>query len=104
MHCGQPSQAPRDLSFEDGLVWALEHPDGGRAVMAAQTLGARRIRSALPALRRVVEEHRDPYLAVTALRSAIQIAGSEELGDWLLYLAHSDSFMVRELAQHALSA
>jgi hypothetical protein len=83
-------------------VWALGHPDGDRAVLAAQTLGARQVRAALPALRRAVEEDRDPYLAVAALRSAITIAGSEELRDWLEQLTQSESFMVREVAQRAL--
>jgi hypothetical protein len=104
LRCGRPIEAPPDLSYDDRLVWALGHPDGDRAVLAAQSLGVRRVRSALPALRIAVEEGRDPYLAVAALRSAIAIAGSEELRDWLRQLAHSDSFMLRALAQQAFSA
>ena len=85
------------------LVWALGHPDGDRAVLAAQSLGVRRVRSALPALRRAVEEDRDPYLAVAALRGAVAIAGRDELRGWLEQLARSESFMVREVAQRALA-
>jgi HEAT repeats len=103
VRCGQPVEAPPGLSFDDQLVWALGHPDGDRAVMAAQSLGVRQVRSAVPALRRVVEEDRDPFLAVAALRSAIVIAGRDELRDWLEQLAQSDSFMVREEAQRALA-
>jgi HEAT repeats len=103
VRCGQPVEGPLGLSFDDRLMWALGHPDGDRAVMAAQTLGARQVRSALPALRQAVDEDRDPYLAVAALRSAIAIAGPDELRDWLEQLARSDSFMVREEAQRALS-
>ena len=55
------------------------------------------------ALQRAVEEDRDPYLAVAALRSAIAIAGREELRGWLQQLAHSESFMVREEAQRTLT-
>jgi HEAT repeats len=84
-------------------VWALGHPDGDRAVMAAQTLGTRGVQSALPALRRVVEEDRDPYLAVAALRSAIAIAGRDELRGWLEQVAQSESFMLREEAQRSLA-
>ena len=84
-------------------MWALGHPDGDRAVLAAQTLGVRQVRSALPALRRAVDEDRDPYLAVAALRSAIAIAGRDELHGWLEQLAHGESFMVREEAQRALA-
>ena len=84
-------------------MWALGHPDGDRAVLAAQTLGRRGVKSALPALQRVVDEDRDPYLAVAALRSAIAIAGREELRGWLEQLAQSESFMVREAAQRELA-
>jgi HEAT repeat protein len=85
------------------LIWALGHPDGDRAALAAQTLGALRVRSAVPALRRAVDEDRDPYLAVAALRGAIAITGPEELRAWLEELARSESFMVREVAQQALA-
>jgi HEAT repeats len=103
VRCGQAIEGPPGLSFDDRLMWALSHPDGDRAVLAAHTLGARGVRSALPALRRAVDEDRDPYLAVAALRSAIAIAGREDLHDWLEQLAQSESFMVREVAQRALA-
>jgi len=104
VRCGRPVQGPGDLSYDDRLIWALGHPDGDRAVLAAQTLGARRVRSALPALRRTADQDRDPYLAVAALRGAIAIAGCDELRDWLEELARSESFMVRETAEQALGA
>ncbi|HUA03218.1 MAG TPA: HEAT repeat domain-containing protein [Solirubrobacteraceae bacterium] len=103
VRCRRPVDGPPDLSFDDRLIWALGHPDGDRAVMAAQTLGVRRVTSALPALRRAVEEDRDPYLAVAALRGAIAIAGPDQLRDWLEELAHSESFMVRDVAQRAIA-
>lgn len=104
VRCGRPVEGPADLLYDDRLIWALGHPDGDRAVLAAQTLGARRVRSALPALRRAVEEDRDPYLAVAALRGAIAIAEPEELCRWLEQLARCESFMIREVAQQALAA
>jgi hypothetical protein len=70
--------------------------------MAAQALGVRGVHWALPALQRVVDEDRDPYLAVAALRSAIAIAGRDELRGWLEQLAQSESFMVRAEAQREL--
>lgn len=54
--CGQPVEAPPGLSNVDGLTWALHHPDGDRAVIAAQTLGQLRAREAVPALRAVAED------------------------------------------------
>lgn len=101
--CGRPVEGPPELSYDQRLIWALGHPDGDRAILAAQSLGARRVRSALPALRRTVDEDRDPYLAVAALRGAVAIAGPEELRGWLEQQARSDSFMVREAAQRALA-
>jgi hypothetical protein len=103
VRCGQPVEGPPNLSYDDRLVWALGHPDGDRAILAAQTLGVRRVRPALPTLRRVVDESRDPFLAVAALRSAITIAGVDELREWLAQLARSDSFMVRAVAEQALA-
>lgn len=103
VRCGGPIQGPPDYSYDDWLVWTLGHPDGGRAVLAAQILGVRRVRSALPALRQVVGEAEDPFLAAAALRSAITIAGSNELRGWLEELTQSHWFMVRELAQRALA-
>jgi hypothetical protein len=101
--CDRPVEGPGELSYDDRLVWALGHPDGDRAVLAAQTLGTRRVRAALPALRRAVEEDRDPFLAVAALRSALAIAGADELRSWLEQLAEGDSFMVCRVAQYALA-
>jgi hypothetical protein len=54
-------------------------------------------------LRRVVDENADPFLAVAALRSAIAIAGGDELRSWLEQLARQDSFMVRAAAEQALA-
>jgi len=102
LRCGEQVDGPPDISYDDRLIWALGHPDGDRAVMAAQTLGVRRVRAALPALRRAVDEDRDPYLAVAALRSAIAIAGRDELSEWLAELTRRESFMVREAAHRAL--
>ena len=103
VRCGQPIQAPPGLSFEDQLVWALGHPDGSRPLLAAKTLGVRRASAALPALRRVVDDGADPFLAVEALRSAIAIAGCDDLRGWLQQLPESDSFMVSAVARQALA-
>jgi hypothetical protein len=103
VRCGQPVGRPPGPSFEDQLTWALGHPDGDRAILAAQTLGANRVHAAVPALQRVVDEDRDPFLSVQAMRSAIAIAGREELRDWLERHAHGDSFMVSTLARSELT-
>jgi len=103
VRCGQEVKVPEELSWDERLIWALDHPDSDRAMLAAGTLGRRRSAKALPALRRVVDERSDPFLAVAALRSAIAIAGASELREWLTQLASCDSFMVRDVAARALA-
>jgi HEAT repeat protein len=103
VRCGREVKVPEELSWDDRLIWALDHPDSDRAMLAAGTLGRRRTVEALPALRRVVDERSDPFLAVAALRSAIAIAGPAELREWLTELASCDSFMVRDVAGRALA-
>lgn len=68
VHCGQAIEAPESLSFDERLIWALGHPDGDRAMLAAQTLGRRHAHAATPALRAVAERGADPFLAARAPR------------------------------------
>jgi len=104
VRCGAPVEGPADLSYDERLIWALGHPDGDRAVLAARTLASRRTRGALPALRAAVEENRDPFLAVAALRGAITIAGIDELREWLEQLADDGgSFMIQAVAKQAIT-
>ncbi len=101
--CGRSVQAPEGLSYEDRLVWVLRHPDGDRAINAARILGQRRAGAAAPALRAVVADGRDPYLAAEALRSLIAIEGRDQIRELLQELAASDSFMVATVAKRALA-
>ena len=102
MRCGRPVEAPAGLSYDEQLMWTLRHPDSDRATLAARLLGIRGARCALPALRALVDESRDPFLAAMALRSAIAIAGADELEEWLRTLEHRRSFLLREIALDAL--
>lgn len=102
VRCGASVEGPPGRTYDEQLVWALSHPDTGQAAFAAQMLGTRRYRPALPALREHVEHDPDPYRAVAALRAAITIAGAEELRPWLEQLIHHRAFMVREIARRAL--
>ena len=83
VRCGRTVARPPGLSYDQQLMWTLGHPDGDRAVIAARILGSLRSRDASPALRQAVTAHRDPYLAVEALRSLIAIDGVERLRPWL---------------------
>jgi hypothetical protein len=101
--CGCSVDPPHALTYEERLIWALGHPDGDRALVAAKVLGARRAECAVPALRKIVEDGQDPFLAVAALRSVIAIVGAHRVRAWLGYVARGDSFMVRAVAQDALA-
>lgn len=101
VHCGKPIGAPADISVEDQLVWSLGHPDSDRALLAARRLGVLRAVGAAPALWRVVEKGRDPYLAAEALRSLVLIEGSERVRSWLEPLAETAPLLVREAAREA---
>lgn len=100
--CGEPVEAAAGLSYIDGLIWALRHPDGDRALVAAQTLGRLRADEAIPALHEAVEAGRDIYIRAEALRSLIAIEGVESLRRWLDALSRDAPFNVRGIARDAL--
>ena len=102
VRCGTEVAATPGITDEQRLVWTLHHPDGDRALLAAQTLGSRRAAAALPVLQHIVDEALDPYLSAAAVSSAVQIAGVGTIADWLEKLAVGNSFMVREAAHRAL--
>jgi HEAT repeat protein len=102
--CGEPVEGPASLSHADTLVWALRHPDGDRAVLAARALGWLGARESISALRAAVEDGKDIYLRAEALRSLIAIEGAEQLGPWLHELSRKGPFNVREIARDALAA
>jgi HEAT repeat protein len=100
--CGETVEAPAGLSYIDGLIWALRHPDGDRALVAAQTLGRLRAHEAIPALREAVEAGSDIYIRAEALRSLIAIEGVESLRLWLNALSRDAPFNVRGIAREEL--
>ena len=100
--CGQPVEAPAGLSWVDSLVWALGHPDGDRALVAARTLGRLKAQDSVPALRATVETGADVYVRAEALRSLVAIKGAGGLRPWLDELSRDAPFMVRDIAREAL--
>lgn len=76
-HCGEESAPPEGVSFDERLLWALDHPLPERRLTAARTLGRRRLEAARPRLRELVSDP-DPYLAAAALEALVTIDGSEE--------------------------
>ena len=103
--CRHPVEAPSGLTYVEALIWALHHPDGDRAVLAAQTLGRLHAREAVLALRAVAaEDGMDIYVRGAALRSVIAIEGSGPLRPWLEELSSSAPFSVRTIARRALQS
>jgi hypothetical protein len=102
--CGEPVEAPSGLSRADSLIWALHHPDGDRAVLAARTLGRLRARESARALRETAQAGRDIYLRAEALQSLIVIEGAQALRPWLDELSRVGPFNVRAIARQALDA
>ena len=100
--CGRPVEAPAGLSWTGSLIWALHHPDGDRAVLAAKTLGRLRGLESVPALRAAAEVGTDIYLRAAALRSLIAIDGVEPLRCWLGELSRVAPFNIRVIARRAL--
>jgi HEAT repeat protein len=100
--CGEPVEAPAGLSRADGLIWALRHPDGDRAVLAATILGRQRARESIPALRAAAEGGSDVFLRAAALQSLLAIEGAESLRPWLDELSRIGPVNVRAIAVQAL--
>ena len=100
----RPIEGPPGLSYDQQLMWTLSSRFGDRAVTAARILGSLRCRDASPALREAVTADRDSFLAVEALRSVIPIDGVQQLRPWLEELAAQAPFMVRAVAQRALTS
>jgi hypothetical protein len=101
--CGEPVEPPEGLSWAGSLIWALRHPDGDRALLAARTLGRLRARESVPALRAAAETGTDVYLRAEALRSIIVIEGAETLRPWLERLGRGAPIILRDIARQALA-
>jgi len=102
VRCGKEIAPPDDLSYDQRLIWALGHPDGDRAIMAARTLGAHRAREAAPRLEEVASAGGDPFLAAEALRSLVAIEGADALRPFLTEIAEHGGLLPATVAAEAL--
>jgi HEAT repeat protein len=102
--CGAEIAAPAGTSYDELLLWALDHPVRSIATNAAAVLGRRRTRAAAARLRPLVERRDDPYLAATALRSLAQIEGVPAVRGLLERLRSDGSIPVRATAAELLEA
>lgn len=102
VRCGNEVAPPPGTTEIDRLAWALRHPDGDRAVLAARALRHHHDPSAAAALRAAVTDPSDPFVAAEALRSLVAIEGVEPLRGWLEQLASAAPFLVRYVATEVL--
>ena len=100
--CGESIEPPHPLSYDERLIWALDHPLPGTAITAAQVLGVRRPAAAAGPLRSAVERQRDPYLAAEALRSLVAIEGVDATRPLLRRLAADGPLLLRRVARSQL--
>lgn len=89
-------------SFDERLAWALRHPDTETAILAAELLGARRARSAIPALLEVAASS-DPYRAAAAVRALGAFTAVPGVWARLRRLADAPSVIVRRAVAAVLA-
>jgi hypothetical protein len=100
--CGGEIEPPYEITYDQRLIWALDHPPADTAITAARLLGVRRPAGAAGPLRRVVTEQRDPYLAAHALRSLVAIEGMGATRPLLRELAARGPMLLRRVARSEL--
>jgi len=87
-------------SYDDRLVWALDHPNTATAELAANILARRRTRSAIPALINA-SASTDVYRAVAATRAPAVFLDDERAGATLTRLTSDARAVVRKAALRA---
>jgi hypothetical protein len=100
--CDDEIEPPPELSYDERLIWALDHPLADTAITAARLLGARRTAAAAGPLRRVVAAQRDPYLAAHALRALVAVEGFRATRPLLRELAAQGPMLLRRVARAEL--
>ena len=100
--CDEPIEPPHELSYDERLIWALDHPLPDTATTAARLLGVRRPAAAAGPLRRAVATQRDPYLAAEALRALVAVEGIQATRPLLRRLASEGPLLLRRVARGEL--
>ena len=83
-----------DESYDDRLIWALNHPDTGIAMFAAELLAQRDAQQAIDPLIKLVESP-DPYRAAAAARALTAFEGDDRVREVLQALRKHPSALVR---------
>ena len=100
--CGSSLDTAR--GFDAGLVWALDHPDTGTAILAARLLAERRHGPAIEALGRLSRRDGDPYRSAAAVQ-ALRVFAGDPVADAFLAAARTHpSVIVRRAATETAPA
>lgn len=98
VHCGGEISAPPSATETERLLWATRHPDPDVGIMAAKRLGTQGDPAAIPALRGLVEDALDPYVAAEALRSLLILSSDTAEKALLQRLQSSGPVLLRKVA------
>lgn len=101
--CGADLQAFSQLSYEEKLLRALEHPVRTLRLFAIQVLGQIKSRAALPHFARLLQAEEDVYVLAAVLQ-ALDRLHTDESRAMLADVARNHSFLVvRHWAQQLLA-
>lgn len=100
--CGRDISPPTDISEVDRLLWGIGHPDPDVAIISTRRVARLGDQSAIPALRKCIEEGPDPYVAVEALRSLLALSSATAEEPLLRRLARAGPILLRSEALQAL--
>jgi len=74
-HCGANQEQLGQESFVRKLIRALHHPEPETPVRAAYVLGELKAKEAVPELKQVIGNSKDPFLRAAAIRALGKIGG-----------------------------
>ncbi len=101
-HCGQEIAPPAEATFDDRLLWALDHPLADRRMLAVHALAERQPRRARERLRALLDDQ-DSYVAAAAVDALVAIDGAEAQHALLEELSRSGPATVRAAARQHLT-
>ena len=93
-YCGtNQNQLSNDL-YSKKLIRALNHPEPGTIIRAANILADLKIKDALPALKTLLKTSSDPFILTAAIKAICKIAGRKYLPEINNILKEKKSFII----------
>ncbi len=101
-NCGYSLADFAHFDFDDKLIAALHHPVTERRIMAAQVLGNRQCKRALPEFRKILESDESNYFFLRAILLAVLKIEDPEQEEILKRAARHKSKLISQLAVELL--